>query len=243
METVGLSDLGRKRNRNEDSFATSPERRFVVVADGMGGLPAGDLASRLAVQVMTGALADDGARSADGMVGAIRAANERVLRAAEEAPGRRGMGTTVTALQIVSDSGEYVVGHVGDSRAYLFSKGVLHRLTKDQTWVQAQIDAGALPPELAAHHPLGHILLQVVGTEGGVDPEIVEGRAAPGDFFLLCTDGLVAVLDDGDLAEIAEEGASRGLAWTAARLVERANEGGGPDNITVALLRIAAPGS
>jgi protein phosphatase len=242
--------VGKLRARNEDSVAICPEDGLIVVADGMGGLPAGDLASRMAAETVTRVLggpvsapeaapwevmAEDLRRR---MWAAVREANRAVLHEASRTAERTGMGTTLTALQIAPTSGLFVIGHVGDSRAYYLSGDAFSQLTKDQTWVQSQVDAGALDPHLARDHPYGHVLVQVVGMEGDLEPQIIQGQAQPGDVFLLCTDGLTRVIEESEIQAALTESRSSGLDWATSALVAEANIRGAPDNVTVAILRL-----
>lgn len=245
---VGLSDVGRVRTRNEDALALEPDRGLAVVADGMGGHPAGHIASRIAadtaVERLSDLLATDGewddARG-ERMLEAVHAANDRILREAEANPEQRGMGTTLTVLFVDPRARRFLVGHVGDSRAYVYRDGALEQITRDHTWVQERVEAGDLPPEVARTHPMGHMLTQALGTQPDVDVQVAEGDAPPGSLFLVCSDGLVGMLDDHEVEAILrdeEPADAEALERTAERLVADANEEGGTDNITVALLRV-----
>ena len=226
------------------------EKGIAVVADGMGGHPAGDVASALAVEAASrrlqelldspslGEASPDGL--GDGMAGAVRAADQRVRDAAEEDPGRRGMGTTLTALLVERGSGRVVVGHVGDSRAYRLRAGALELLTRDHTWVQEQVDAGHLTPAQARGHPYSSVLTQGVGLETPAEPDVTVLEAAAGDLYLVCSDGLVGMVHDRDIERLLLETADSGLATQAEALVDAANRGGGIDNVTVALVRVDA---
>lgn len=245
---AGLSDVGRVRTRNEDALALEPDRGLAVVADGMGGHPAGDVASRIAadtaVERLSDLLATDGEWD-DGrgerMREAVHAANDRVLREAETHPEQRGMGTTLTVLFVDPRAGRFLVGHVGDSRAYVYRDGALEQITRDHTWVQERVEAGDLPPEVARTHPMGHMLTQALGTQPDVDVQVTDGDAPPGSLFLVCSDGLVGMLADHEVEAILrdeEPADAEALERTAERLVADANGEGGTDNITVALLRV-----
>jgi protein phosphatase len=157
------------------------------------------------------------------------------MDAAAADPERSGMGTTATVIQL--HGGAYFGVHVGDSRAYLFRHGELSRLTTDHTWVQEQVDQGILTEAAARVHPYSSVLTQALGTTGDVEPDTFSGDALPGDLFLLCSDGLMAVLDDADIAQVL--GAETSLEVRGKGLVDAANAGGGPDNITVVLVRVA----
>lgn len=245
---AGLSDVGRVRTRNEDALALEPDRGLAVVADGMGGHPAGHIASRIAADTAVERLSDlldtdgewDDARG-ERMLEAVHAANDRILREAEAHPEQRGMGTTLTVLFVDPRAGRFLVGHVGDSRAYVYRDGALEQITRDDTWVQERVEAGDLPPEVARTHPMGHMLTQALGTQPDVDVQVADGDAPPGSLFLVCSDGLVGMLADHELEAILrdeEPADAEALERTAERLVADANEEGGTDNITVVLLRV-----
>ena len=246
---AGRSDVGQLRRRNEDSFAVFPELGVAVVADGMGGHPGGDVASRIAAETAAGTLAE-AVRGRSGTDDDFVDAFRRIMREAvlgahaairEEGranPELDGMGTTLTAMVVDADR-RWVVGHVGDSRAYRLRDGELHQLTRDDTWVQDQIDQGAMKPESARLSPYAHLLTQCVGLEDEPTPQLLDGHAVPGDVFLLCTDGLVGMLEDGRVAEILRKDGGDGPPHGPLdALVEAANEAGGHDNITATLVRV-----
>jgi len=250
LRAAGISDIGRIRSRNEDALAVEPSLGLVVVADGMGGHPAGDVASSLAVAELTTVLRGpdiqesrptDPENVADGlgdqMAAAVVQANERILAEADADPSRAGMGTTLTALK-VSSGGGFFCAHVGDSRAYLFSDGRLTQLTRDHTWVQDMVDEGKISVDVSAAHPLRHILSRALGIGRPVEPEIVEGRGQPGDLFLVCTDGLVGMLSDEEIESFLNGNEDMELDQVVEGLVGLANDRGGSDNITVAVLRL-----
>lgn len=235
----GATDVGRVRASNEDAFAVEAAEGIFVVADGMGGHAAGEVASRLAVERIVAALkaAGGGDGSGERMSRALDEANRAIVEAAGD-PERRGMGTTATVLHRRAGSSRYVIGHVGDSRAYRLRNGELRQLTRDQTWVQRQVDAGLLPAEQARGHPYSNVLVQALGLEGRVSPEVVDGTAEDGDLFLLCSDGLTAMLDDEEIQVVLSGGRNGDLDALCRELVERANERGGVDNVTVVVVRV-----
>jgi serine/threonine protein phosphatase PrpC len=236
FEFAGHTDVGRVRARNEDALLQQPLRGIAAVADGMGGHAAGDVASRIAVDVLDDRTRDLGRDVAGAMVEALHAANQAILRAARADPELQGMGTTLTALRVHPTDGCVVV-HVGDSRAYRLRDGRLEQLTRDQTWVQEQVDAGTITADNARTHPFSSILTGALGIDGEeLDIEVLEPECEPGDTFLLCSDGLIARLDDGQLQAVLEVH-HQDLDAAARALVAAANEAGGPDNITVALVR------
>lgn len=233
---AGHTDVGQVRARNEDALLQLPLRGVAAVADGMGGHAAGDVASRIAVDVMDDRTVDMGTDAATALVEAIRAANDAILRAARADVELQGMGTTLTALRVHPEEG-CVIAHVGDSRAYRWRDGVLEQLTRDQTWVQEQVEAGTISRERARDHPFSSILTGALGIEDQeLDIQVLELECRPGDTFLLCSDGLIARLTDDELLAVLE-GHPGDLDAAARALVDAANEAGGPDNITVALVR------
>ena len=236
LSFAGLTDQGRVRRRNEDALLQRPERGLFAVADGMGGHAAGDVASRIAVDILDDRTLAAGPDPNPGQVrDAIRKAHEAILRAARAESDLEGMGTTLTALQVRS-GGSWLIGHVGDSRAYRLRGGALEQLTRDQTWVQQQVEAGALTPEQARTHPWAAMITCALGIEDiELEIQILEPEPRPGDLFLLCSDGLTARLRDEDLRRILGE--HDALDDAARALVDAANAAGGPDNITVALVR------
>ncbi len=252
VDVSGRSDPGRVRERNEDTLAVLADPTLVVVADGMGGHPAGDVASALAVEAVRGVLADGKPLPGPGggdpdpespsplgerMLQAVDAAERAVTEDSMRTPGHQGMGTTLTALVVRPDDGHWVIGHVGDSRAYLWRDHTLKQLTRDHTWVQEQVDRGAIPPEEARGHPWGNILSNALGS-GEPHAQLLEGRAHPGDVYLLCSDGLTAMLTDVAMERVLEDTLAEGLDAAVEALVALANDRGGVDNITVGLLRV-----
>lgn len=253
LSIVGLTDIGRVRKRNEDSLALIPDTGVAVVADGMGGHPGGDIASRIASDTAARILdqAQRGNPSPDQLLGVLREAMtgsvamaHRDIRARGEAePELNGMGTTLTAIVVDADARTYVLGHVGDSRAYLFRSGVLSQLTRDDTWVQDRVDRGDIDPETARTHPFAHLLTQCLGLEESPSSQILDGTIEPGDVILLCTDGLVGMVADARLEEILREaphgnGDTAGYTATISTLLDAANEAGGQDNITAAIVTL-----
>jgi protein phosphatase len=260
LSVSGASDIGKVRQRNEDAIALDADTGIVVVADGMGGHPGGDIASRIAADTALDLLsgAARGLREGSDFVAAMLTAAEHAVLAAHErirARGReeahlQGMGTTLTALAIDPTSGSWVIGHVGDSRAYRVREGSIEQLTRDDTWVQQQIDNGVLGPEAARTSPYSHLLTQCLGLEEAPVPQVMSGRSLHGDAYLLCTDGLVGMLDHRTMRDLIEEHTSsdgvgserastEGGDEAVGALVEAANEAGGYDNITAALVRVS----
>ena len=215
-----------------------PDRGIFVVADGMGGHAAGEVASEMAVRFITRelgsltGLSDD--QVAERMRLAIRAANSAIFQRTLVEHDKRGMGTTVTAL--VLHNSRFLVGQVGDSRAYLLRDGTLAQITKDHSYVQEQVDAGYLTPEQARAHPYSNVITRCVGANNDVMPDVYAGAVRPGDLFLLASDGLTGMLEDYQLAEILR--AVQPPQALVDQLIAEANRHGGLDNITAILVRI-----
>lgn len=240
-EAAGATDVGRVRKGNEDTFFVDAQRGVFLVADGMGGHAAGEIASALAAQAVGGTLVrgvDEELEAdmlAEAMKRSLHAAHEAILARTQEDPSTEGMGTTMTALVVCRD-GEYRLGHVGDSRMYLFREGELSQVTRDHTWVQREVDEGRLTEQGARRHRLSHILTRALGADSADNPDISAGRFAPGDLILLCSDGLTGMITDRMIAGILKDDAP--LADLAAALIAEANARGGRDNITAVLVRI-----
>ncbi|MGH9382321.1 MAG: Stp1/IreP family PP2C-type Ser/Thr phosphatase [Thermoanaerobaculia bacterium] len=243
LEACGLSDVGRARAHNEDSFASVPELGLFIVADGLGGHRHGELASGLAVESIRRAVeaAHAGRAGRAGSIThaqalreAVEGAHAEVLEAIEQDSSLVGMGTTVVALWVCG--GTAAIAHVGDSRAYCLRRGKLEQLTDDHSWVHEQVVEGHLSEAQAREHPLRNVVTQALGGYDPVTVAVVEQEARPGDVFLLCSDGLTSMLDDAEIAACTNGEGS--LEELGQELVRRANERGGLDNITVVLIRI-----
>ncbi len=249
----GLSDIGRVRNRNEDSLALVPELGTAVIADGMGGHPGGHVASRIAAETAAAHLGTVlpvdhpvapeavSAQLSQAMAEAIMWAHGAVRSEGARDPVLDGMGTTLTAMTVDPPTGVFAIGHVGDSRIYRFRAGTLHQLTRDDTWVQQRVDASELTVDQAKRHPFGHMLTQCVGLPESPSPQILTGHVEPDDTYLLCTDGLTGMLEDERLREILAEAAAdmnEGDRTERAlqALIRQANLAGGHDNITAVLI-------
>jgi len=231
----GLSDVGRRRETNEDSFLVEPRFDLYVVADGMGGYAAGEVASRIAVDSLRDALA--GPRNGGAAVSlqeAVHEANVRICDSQAEA-NQHGMGTTLVAMLV--EDGRAVIGHVGDSRAYLLRDGTLRRLTSDHSWVNEQVKLGLISDEAAQRHPMRNIVTRALGSRGEVTAEVREEGLRPGDVVLLCSDGLNTMLPDEEIFGVLSR--HGGDPERACReLVSRANERGGEDNTTVVVVHV-----
>lgn len=215
-----------------------PERGVFIVADGMGGHAAGEVASEMAVQLIAEVLdsvvglAD--APAADLVRQAIHAANGQIYERTLTEQDKRGMGTTATAMVI--NGPRYLIGQVGDSRAYVLREQRLFQITKDHSYVQEQVDAGYLTPEQARTHPYSNVITRCVGANSEVIPDIYIGSVRPDDMFMLASDGLTGMLEDQELQAILNTDRQPGdLVDT---LIAEANGRGGLDNITVIVIRI-----
>ncbi|HEV3284124.1 MAG TPA: Stp1/IreP family PP2C-type Ser/Thr phosphatase [Solirubrobacteraceae bacterium] len=230
------TDTGRQRRANEDSLlARSP---LFVVADGMGGAQAGEVASRIAVESFRPGLEDSSKPEAALATLAI-AANSRIHELSHSNAEHAGMGTTLTAVY-VGDS-EVAIAHVGDSRAYCLRAGELLRLTDDHSLVDELMRQGRLTPEEAVEHPQRSVITRALGPEGTVEVDTRSFRARAGDVYLLCSDGLTTMLDEEEIAEVLRSHPV--LRDAGETLIAKANEAGGRDNITVVLLRLEEVGS
>lgn len=232
------TDVGVVRSGNEDTYLMVSERGLFVVADGMGGHAAGEVASDMAARIVAEeyrpvrGMSDDELMAQ--MVGAIRAANGAIFKRTIQEQDKRGMGTTVTVLALLPR--RYLIGQVGDSRAYILRGGVLSQLTKDHSYVQEQVDAGRLSPEEARVHPYANVITRCVGSNGDVVPDLFLGTLEAGDLLLLASDGLTGMLEDEDLRVVMSSGDA--LETMVDRLIADANRRGGLDNITVVLVQI-----
>ncbi len=235
------TDVGLIRSGNEDNYAMIPDRGIFVVADGMGGHAAGEIASEMAVQLISrdlgsfkGLSTDDAAAR---MTRAIKAANAAIFERTLSEHDKRGMGTTCTCL-VLHAHNRYLLGQVGDSRAYLLREGSFHQLTKDHSYVQEQVDAGYLTPEQARTHPYANVITRCVGASGDVMPDIFSGTVRTGDVFLLASDGLTGMVEDDGLESILK---AQGTPerWVD-KMVAEANRRGGLDNITCIVVHVDA---
>jgi serine/threonine protein phosphatase PrpC len=240
-EAAGATDVGRLRRGNEDSFHLDAARGIFLVADGMGGHAAGEVASELATRVVSQTLVESLAPDADGpaveaaLRKAVLLAHTRIIHCCEEDPRTRGMGTTLTCCVLTSDGGCHVA-HIGDSRLYRFRDAHLEQLTHDHTWVQHEIDSGRLSPEAADNHPLSHILTRVLSDDVTPATDITRVEVAAGDLLMICSDGLYNMLPAADLAGILGRGTD--LADVVGTLIDAANAAGGSDNVTVIAIRV-----
>jgi protein phosphatase len=248
----GRSDVGRKRDFNEDAFAVDLNNGLFAIADGMGGAAAGEVASGLAIATLTDFIARTaGPAAAERPYGyderlslqanrlrsAILLANEKIYRTIEEHEEMKGMGTTLVAV-LARDSG-VCIGHVGDSRIYLCRDGALQQITNDHSWVNEQVALGLLSREEASRHPFRNVITRALGSREQVAPDLMELPLSPRDRLLLCSDGLTNMLDDQRILQVLRDHPEDTDA-AADALVAQANEAGGEDNVTVIVAELPA---
>lgn len=241
---AGLSDVGRLRQNNEDNMAWNAQAKLAVLADGMGGYNAGEVASQIAVDRVLermGSWSTSANQLATlreikrAMEAAADAANREIFDAAYTNPSYAGMGTTLVFLSMLMPD-RVVVGHAGDSRAYRFRGNVLTQLTRDHSLLQEQVDAGLLTPEQVHAFGYRNFITRALGVEDTVVLDVHDFEVQAGDVYLLCSDGLTDMVDDEDIAIVLSDGES--LEARAQKLVNWANSNGGRDNVTVLLVEI-----
>ena len=241
-------DPGRARSNNEDSVATDADVSLAVLADGMGGYNAGEIASSMATTFISSELGrwlrEASSQASDAEVRraldiCVENANRAIYNAANANPQYAGMGTTLV-VAVFRDT-RVIVGHVGDSRCYRLRGGQLQQITKDHSLLQEQIDAGLITPEQAAFSSNKNLVTRAVGVEDIVQLETHQHEVQAGDLFLMCSDGLSDMLDDASIAQLLQ--AIDSLEPCAKALVDAANDAGGKDNISVILVRAAGGGS
>lgn len=237
---AGRSDVGMIRSGNEDNYqisATSQHGLFVV-ADGMGGHAAGEVASEMAVQTVDRELQGvrdlDDTNSGGKLAEAVKKANRTIHDRTITEVDKQGMGTTVSVLLMTVT--KYLIGQVGDSRVYLLRDGALQQLTKDHSYVQEQVDAGFLTPEQARYHPYSNVITRCVGASPEVEPDVYSGEARIGDLFLVASDGLTGMVDDRRLQMLLMSRAEPDRKVHA--LIAEANGRGGLDNITAIIVQV-----
>jgi serine/threonine protein phosphatase PrpC len=248
---AGASDVGRKRTHNEDAYLLLPEENLYCVADGMGGHASGEVAARIAVEEMaeffrlTGRDDDatwpyklDPARSYDEnrLATGVKLANLRIHERAGSDERLRGMGTTLVAVSCPRDGSAALVGHVGDSRAYLWRRGDLRQLTEDHSLLNEHLKAHSLSPAEIKAFPHKNVILRALGMKPSVEVDVVRVPLEAGDLLLLCSDGLSGMVPDARVAELLRA-AHGDLRLAANELVQAANAAGGVDNVTVVLVQ------
>jgi len=248
IKAFGATHVGRQRQHNEDSYLVSDDSRLFVVADGMGGHAAGEIASRIAVESITEFILhtkeDDGtwphaydekfSRATNRLMAAVRLSNTKVLEAMRKDARLRGMGTTVVACMVDADVISFA--HVGDSRAYMIRDSKISRITNDHSWVFEQVQAGMLTEAEAEKHPLRNVITRALGGALQVNPDASEINARTGDVYLLCSDGLTGMVTEEEIQRLVNE-SNGDLQGACQKLIDSANEHGGVDNITAILVR------
>lgn len=236
MKTFSMIDVGRKREVNQDYIFVSNEPlgnlpNLLIVADGMGGHRAGDFASRYAVETLKEDLANSTEDGPEAMIRkAIQSANQKLIEAARQDARLEGMGTTLVVATVIEHT--LYFANVGDSRLYLLHD-TIKQLSKDHSFVQEMVRLGGIDAEEAKHHPDKNIITRAVGAREKVEVDFFEYRLKKGDIILMCTDGLSNMVDDEEMLAIVKS--SRDIVEAVERLVERANDNGGNDNIGVIL--------
>jgi serine/threonine protein phosphatase PrpC len=243
IEAASISDRGlsEKRPLNEDSFLADPERCIFVVADGVGGADAGEIASKTAVDVLDDAFRErvaDGEDIEDRMELAIQRANSSIHQMAAEDPRFSMMATTVVALHL--DGHRATIGHVGDSRLYRVSPdGKLHRETEDHSIVEEEVRAGRMTPEQAANHPSKNVISRALGAENSVEADMKMIEVEEGSAFLLCTDGITRHIPDNELRDLLSSG--RNPSDLCAEMKRRCYQRGAEDNLTAVIIQVGTP--
>jgi protein phosphatase len=233
LVAAGLTDVGRERDHNEDTFLVDHDAGLFLVADGMGGHRAGEVASALARDTVAQALRASQAPSRlQALDEAIRTANARVVQEGKENRTRKGLGTTIVAL--VRDGDAVGIAHAGDSRCYRYRGGQLQRMTRDHSLVEEF--GGDDPAVHAALSGYSNVITRALGTAADTVPELRREAIQPGDLFLLCSDGLSGVVDEATMKRVLDS--EPDLERACRTLVDTANERGGPDNISVVLVRV-----
>jgi serine/threonine protein phosphatase PrpC len=249
LEIASATDPGMVRSHNEDSIAADPANGLVVLADGMGGYNAGEVASGMATTVITTEMHQllDKVRPFEvdpetNKVIAARLVREQVLKAnatiyqaAQSQPQYAGMGTTLVVCLFYDNKA--LVAHLGDSRLYRMRDGVLKQITRDHSLLQEQIDSGLITPEQAKHAQHKNLVTRALGIDPTVEPEIREYETRPGDIYLLCSDGLCDMVEDDDIS-MTLEALGANLKLAVQQLVQMANDNGGKDNVSVILVRV-----
>jgi len=237
VESFALSDKGCVRTNNEDYCLIEPELGVYVLADGMGGARAGEFASRLAVDTVAENILFAGRRDGEALRSAIEEANRRVIQAASSNPAMEGMGTTVVAA--LETDGGLAIASVGDSRAYLLDPSGFRLITEDQTWVNEVGRPLGLDEEILRTQPMRHVLTMAVGAGPSVKIKSYFVPIQPPALLLLCSDGLHGVVEQAEIERILRDPECAKLSEKCQVLVEAAKEAGGPDNVTVVLLRVS----
>jgi len=235
LEAFALTDKGCVRSNNEDYCLIEPELGLYVLADGMGGAKAGERASRMAVDSVAERVLFAQRRDSQVLLAAVEEANRRVLEAAQGDSTLEGMGTTLVAA--LDTGSELFIASVGDSRAYVMDDGGLRVITDDQTWVNEVGRPLGLDEESLKHHPMRHVLTMAIGASAALSVNSYTVRLANSSLLLMCSDGLHGVVEPDKLEAMLREIRHSSLVQGCRRLVDAAKQAGGPDNVTVVLIR------
>jgi serine/threonine protein phosphatase PrpC len=227
------------RTSNEDSCIANIESEVFIVADGMGGHAAGEIASQIAASAVDEVLSGRGSESnvEDLLKSAVQTANTRVYGAQKDKPEYRGMGSTMTVLTFLDN--HYYMAHVGDSRAYLLRGKTLKQLTRDHSLVWPLYESGIVAKDDLSRHPQKNLITKSIGTHPEVEADLKHDVVCEGDIFLLCSDGLTDVLSDQDILDVLT-GDETNPQQISELLIGAAKEGGGPDNVTAIVIRMAS---
>ena len=249
LEIASCTDPGMVRSHNEDSIASDPANGLVVLADGMGGYNAGEVASGMATTVITTEIQqlltkvqpfqiDEETKSpvAGKMIREqVLKANTSIYQAAQSQPQYAGMGTTLVVCLYYDN--RMLVAHLGDSRLYMLREGIFSQVTRDHSLLQEQIDSGIITAEQAKHAQHKNLVTKALGIDPTVEPEVRDYSTKPGDVYLLCSDGLCDMVDDDDMG-MTLQALGGNLKLAAQQLVQMANDNGGKDNVSVILVRV-----
>jgi serine/threonine protein phosphatase PrpC len=247
VEVAGKTDVGCVRTNNEDNFGFDSRYGIFVVCDGMGGQAAGEVASKMGVDVLLDYFrkqpsdeakqspnGQNGSSEAHSLANAIQLANQTIFEAGQQHNGRNGMGSTIVAALVRGNS--LAIANVGDSRIYLVRQGTIQQLTRDHSLVMEQVRRGYITLEQAQRSEMQNIILRALGSEEVVEADIEDLVALPGDVLVMASDGLTRYVPDKDILKIVQ--GPRGLQQACGELIKRARECGGDDNITCLLVRI-----
>lgn len=249
LEMTCGTDTGQVRSRNEDHVQIVPHMGLAILADGMGGHRAGDVASQIAVDTISeqwgrkyrdrgdpsGAIT--GSRRSDELLSAVSAANEQIYTLSKNNPEFQGMGATVIAVHFNRDG--LCAVHLGDSRMYRYRRGSLHQVTTDHTHAQESVRLGLVSAEDAKGGYGWNLLLKALGVDSAIEPDIIASPVEEGDIYLLCSDGLTDAINDPDIRTRIALGED-GLPNIVDELIDLANQHGGPDNISIVLIKVLA---
>ena len=234
----GKTDIGLKRKNNEDAFFISPDQYFCLVADGVGGAAAGELASKIfiesTIETFTGNSDRSGKEIKYRVQKAFRLANDNMLMHVTQNPDHKRMGCTAELLAFSDES--FIIGHIGDSRTYCLRNRQLEQLTQDHTLVQQQLVAGLITRDKIKQHPLRNVIFRSIGLTKEPELDLLKGKACPEDLFLLCSDGLTDMVPDDQIRNILCSGID--IHRKVEELIETAKLAGGRDNITVVLASV-----